>query len=78
MRYIADDFIAEAKKQNIYCVEMAILDAASFRRSCEGKFFLSGETPLWSRASSLDSSLHLPGERCIFSDFISKGIVVFF
>ncbi|AMC34371.1 hypothetical protein [Janthinobacterium sp. B9-8] len=78
MRYIADDFIVESKKQSIFCVEMAILDAVYFSRSCEEKFFSRGDTPLWSRVSSLNSSLYLLGEKCIFSNFIGKDIVVFF
>lgn len=78
MRYIADDFIAEAKKQGIFCVEMTKLDAISFRSSCEEKFFSRGDTPLWSRISSLNSSLHLPEKRYVISNFINKDIVVFF
>ncbi|NUE67745.1 DUF6756 family protein [Snodgrassella sp. ESL0253] len=81
MRYIADDFIVEAKKLRISYKEINMQDALRIRNNVENLYCKKGYGALWERISIENFGFHTPNNKAIFKNLnaeINNEVIIFF
>lgn len=81
MRYIADDFIEQAKIQTIIYEEINIEESIKIRKNVEELYCKNGYGALWERINVENFGFHIPNNKTIFNKLnvdLDDEIILFF